>query len=280
MEELNMNTEVVNDVEVQEPVVEAQTEPVEEPVVDEQPKVQTREQNRQQAAMRRSRENDLQQQLEAARANENRLLEIFRGYGLDCSAEEIAARVRAALTSESKLMEALKGYGYSGNAEEVAAQIHAAQQGISYEEYQAQQEQQQARMREMMQSDPEFLAMKQKADLYEQEAFNRVFKDDLAAIKKAFPDVKAKSVEDLGEKFVALRANGIDAVTAFAAMQKGVEATKKPTPPVMGAVNQTPAEKEFYTSEEVDNIERNHPEMLDDPKIFNRIMKSMTKWGK
>ena len=246
-ENIMTNTE---NIEVQEPVVEAQTEPVEEPVVDEQPKVQSREQNRQQAAMRRSRENDLQQQLEAARAN------------------------------ESKLMEALRGYGYSGNANEVADQIRAAQQGISYEEYQAQQEQQQALMREMMQSDTEFLAMKQKADLYEQEAFNRVFKDDLAAIKKAFPDVKAKSVDDLGEKFVALRANGIDAVTAFAAMQKGVEATKKPTPPVMGAVNQTPAEKEFYTSEEVDNIERNHPEMLDDPKIFNRIMKSMTKWGK
>jgi hypothetical protein len=249
MEELNMNTEVVNDVEVQEPVVEAQTEPVEPEVVDEQPK-QTREQNRQQAAMRRSRENDLQRQLEAERAN------------------------------ASKLMEALKGYGYSGNANEVADQIRAAQQGISYEEYQAQQEQQQALMREMMQSDPEFLAMKQKADLYEQEAFNRVFRDDLAAIKKAFPDVKAKSVEDLGDQFVALRANGIDAVTAFAAMQKGTEATKKPVPPVMGAVNQVPAEKEFYTSEEVDNIEKNHPEMLDDPKIFNRIMKSMTKWGK
>jgi hypothetical protein len=249
MEELNMNTEVVNDVEVQEPVVEAQTEPVEPEVVDEQPK-QTREQNRQQAAMRRSRENDLQQQLEAARA------------------------------SESKLLEALKGYGYSGNAEKVAGQIRAAQQGVSYEEYQAQQEQQQARMREMMQSDPEYLQMKAKADLYEQEAFNRVFRDDLAAIKKAFPDVKAKSVEDLGDQFVALRANGIDAVTAFAAMQKGTEATKKPVPPVMGAVNQVPAEKEFYTSEEVDNIEKNHPEMLDDPKIFNRIMKSMTKWGK
>ena len=249
MEELN-NT--VN--EVQETVVESQTEPVEEPpveqVTDEQPveqKVQTREQNRQQAAMRRSRENALQQQLEMARA------------------------------SESKLMEALKGYGYSGNAEEVAAQIHAAQQGISYEEYQAQQEQQQALMREMMQSDPEFLAMKQKADLYEQEAFNRVFKDDLAAIKKAFPDVKAKSVEDLGDMFTALRANGVDAVTAYAAINKGQEATKKPTPPVMGAVNQTPAEKEFYTSEELDRLTKKD---LDDPSIYARAMKSLSKLGR
>lgn len=251
MEELNMNTEVVNDVEVQEPVVEAQTEPVEEPVVDEQPKVQTREQNRQQAAMRRSRENDLQQQLEAARA------------------------------SESKLLEALKGYGYSGNAEKVADQIRAAQQGVSYEEYQAQQEQQQALMREMMQSDPEFLAMKQKADLYEQEAFNRVFKDDLAAIKKAFPDVKAKSVEDLGEKFVALRANGIDAVTAFAAMQKGVEATKKPVPPVMGAVNQAPPEKEFYSEAEYDALVKAHPEKLKDPKWVDMVINNwMPKWRK
>lgn len=250
MEELN-NT--VN--EVQEAVVEPQTEPeVEETpveVVDEQPvqKPQTRAENRLQAQMRRSRENDLAQQLEMARANENRL------------------------------MEALKGYGYSGNAEEVAAQIHAAQQGISYEEYQKQQEADNQRLREMMQTDPEFLAMKEKADLYEQEAFDRVFKDDLSAIKKAFPEVKAKTVEDLGDMFTTLRANGVDAVTAYAAMQKGVEATKKPTPPVMGAVNQVPAEKDYYTEEEYDEIERNHPEKLKDPKFIDMIInKSMPKW--
>ena len=246
MEEI-MNTEVVNDVEVQEDVVDSQSEPVEEPVVDEQPKVQTREQNRQQAAMRRSRENDLQKQLEMANA------------------------------SASKLMEALKGYGYTGTAEEVAAQVFAAQQGITYEEYQAQQEADSKRLKEMMQADPEYLAMKQKADLYEQEAFNRVFKDDLAAIKKAFPDVKAKSVEDLGDMFTALRANGIDAVTAYAAINKGQEATKKPTPPVMGAINQTPAEKEFYTSEELDRLTKKD---LEDPVKYARAMKSLPWVGR
>lgn len=246
-ENIMTNTE---NIEVQEPVVEAQSEPVEPEVVDEQPKVQTREQNRQQAAMRRSRENDLQKQLDMARA------------------------------SESKLMEALKGYGYSGNAEEVAAQIHAAQQGITYEEYQAQQAQQQALMREMMQSDPEYLDIKQKADFYEQNLMAQMMREDIAAINKAFPEAKLKSFNGMSEDFFKLIGQNIDPVTAYAAVQKGVEATKKPVPPVMGAVNQTPAEKEFYTSEEVDNIERNHPEMLDDPKIFNRIMKSMTKWGK
>ena len=254
MEEMMTNIE---NTEVQEPVVEAQTEAAEEtPVVEEQSvedrpvkKPQSREVNHQFKLMRQEQER-LQKQYEQMTADNNRL------------------------------MEALKGYGYSGNAEEVAAQIHAAQRGISYEEYQAQQEADSKRIKEMMQTDPEFLAMKQKADLYEQEAFNRVFKDDLAAIKKAFPDVRAKTVEDLGDQFTALRANGIDAVTAYAAINKGQEATRKPTPPVMGAINQAPVEKEFYTSEEVDNIEKNHPEMLDDPKIFNRIMKSMTKWGK
>lgn len=245
------NNEVINteNIEVQEAVVEPQTEPVEpEQVADEQPKVQTREQNRQQAQMRRSRENDLQQQLEAARAN------------------------------ESRLMEALKGYGYTGNAEEVAAQIHAAQQGIPYEEYQRQQEQEKARLREMMQADPEFRDVKQKADLYEQQVVEGMMKDDLAAIKKAFPDVKAKSVAEFGNDYLKLIAVGIDAVTAYAAVQKGEEAAKKPVPPVMGAVNQTPAEKDFYTSEEVTNIEKNHPEMLKDPKIMDRIMKSMSRW--
>ena len=254
MEEMMTNIE---NTEVQEPVVEAQPEVTEEtPVTEEQPveertekKPQSREVNHQFKLMRQEKER-LQSQIDQMNADNN------------------------------MLMEALKGYGYTGKASEIADQIRAAQQGIPYEEYQKQQEQENARLKAMMQSDPEFLAMKQKADLYEQEAFNRVFKDDLAAIKKAFPDVKAKSVEDLGDKFTALRANGIDAVTAYAAIAKGEEATKKPVPPVMGAVNQTPAEKEFYTSAEVDEIERNHPEMLDDPKIFNRILKSMTKWGR
>lgn len=191
--------------------------------------------------------------------------------------ERLQRQIAEQQTANNRLLEALKGYGYSGSAEEVAAQIAAAQRGISIEEFNAQEQQAAERAKAMMQSDPEYLAMKQKAEAYEQAAFDNLFKSDLAAIKKAFPDFKGKSIDDLGDQFAALRANGVDAVTAYAAMQQAKQATAKPVPPVMGAVNQTPAEKEFYTSEELDRLTDKD---LDDPSIFARAMRSMTRLGR
>lgn len=257
MEENIMTTE---NTEVQAPVVEEPTAVTEEtstteetPVADEQPaerppekKPQSREVNHQFKLMRQEQER-LQRQI----------------------AEQ--------QTANSRLLEALKGYGYEGTPEEIAVQITAAQRGISPEELQAQEQQAAERAKELMQNDPEFLAMKQKAEAYEQVAFDNLFKADLAAIKKAFPDFKGKSIDELGGQFAALRANGVDAVTAYAAMQQAKQATEKPVPPVMGAVNQTKTEKEFYTSEELDRLTDKD---LDDPSIFARAMRSMTRLGR
>ena len=255
MEEI-MNTEVVNDVEVQEAVVEPQTEPVEEPeVVNEQPKVQSREQNRQQAAMRRSRESELQRQIET-----------------------LMAEKEAERAEKEALMEAVGGYGYKGKAKEMAGQIKAAQQGIPYEEYQRQQDQDKARYKEMMQNDPDYLAVQQKADFYEREVIKQLMKDDLAAINKAFPEAKIKSLQELGDDYLNLIGAGVSPLAAYTAVGQAQEATKKPVPPVMGALNKTPAEKDFYTSEEVDEIYKNHPELANDPKTAEIIRNSMTRW--
>lgn len=241
-ENIITNTEVEETSEVQEAVVEPQTEP--EEAVEEKP-VQPRRVNQQFKAQRRESE---RQQLEKLQADNSRLLE------------------------------ALKGYGYSGTSEEVTRQIRAAQAGVSYEEYQKQEERDTARYKEMMRNDPEFLELKAKAEYGEQQAFEALKKDDLAAVKKAYPEVKAKSVEDLGEEFLMLRAKDIPAELAYAAVQQMKEATKKPVPPVMGALNKTPAEKDFYTSAEFDEITRNHPEKLDDPKFMALIRKNMERW--
>lgn len=234
-ENVMTNTEVVKTSEVQEAVVEPQTEP--EEAAEEKP-VQPRRVNQQFKAQRRESE---RQQLEKLQADNNRLLE------------------------------ALKGYGYSGTSEEVTRQIKASQAGVSYEEYQRQEEQDTARYKEMMRNDPEFLELQAKA-------FAAEMKDDLDAVKKAFPEVKAKSVVELGEEFLMLRAKDIPAELAYAAVQQMKEATKKPVPPVMGALNKTPAEKDFYTSAEFDEITRNHPEKLDDPKFMALIRKNMERW--
>ena len=256
MEENIMTTE---NTEVQAPVVEEPTAVTEETstteettVADEQPeerpvkKPQSREVNHQFKLMRQVQER-LQRQI----------------------AEQ--------QTANNRLLEALKGYGYEGTPEEIAAQITAAQRGISIEEFNAQEQQAAERAKEMMQNDPDYLAMKQKAEAYEQAAFDNLFKQDLADIKKAFPDFKGKSIDELGVQFAALRANGVDAVTAYAAMQQVKQATAKPVPPVMGAVNQTQAEKEFYTSDELDRLTDKD---LDDPGIFAKAMRSMTRLGR
>ena len=262
----NMMTNTVS--EVQEPVVEAQTEeqPAEQTV--EQPTEQQAEQPAEQPEQQHSQPQPrrVNQQFKAMRQEQER---------------QFRQQIDQLQNSNDRLLEALKGYGYSGSAEEVAAQISAAQRGISIEEFNEQERQAAERAKAMMQNDPEYLAMKQKAEAYEQAAFDNLFKSDLAAIKKAFPDFKGKSIDDLGDQFAALRANGVDAVTAYAAMQQAKQATAKPVPPVMGAVNQTKAEKEFYSKEEYEAIIKAHPEYLDDQKFVDNIInKSMPKWPK
>lgn len=241
-ENVMTNTEVEETTEVQEPVVEAQTEP--EEVVEEKP-TQPRRVNQQFKAQRRESE---RQQFEKLQADNARLLE------------------------------ALKGYGYSGTPEEVTAQIRAAQAGVPYEEYQRQQAQDEARYKEMMRNDPDYLAVQQKADFYEREVINRMMVDDLAAINKAFPEAKIKSLQELGDDYLNLIGAGVSPLAAYTAVKQAQEATKKPVPPVMGALNKTPAEKDFYTPAEVDELYKNHPELARDPKTAEVIRNSMTRW--
>lgn len=250
MNEEVMNTEPVEGSEVQEPVAEAQTEPTEE--VEEKPvkKPQSRAVNQEFAKFRRENER-LKRELEAANA----------------------------LTT--RYANAVGVHGYQGTAEEVVLALEAANQGISPEEMARRNEAEHARIQEMVKQDPEYLAMKEKADKYEMENFQNKLRDDLAAINEAFPEAKVKDIFELGMDFAILRDQGMDAVKAYAALQMAKDAVKKPVPPVIGAVNTSPAEKEFYTEEEYNEIERNHPELLNDARFVDRIIKhSMPKWRK
>lgn len=261
MDEIIMNNE---NTEVQAPVVEEPTAATEETSAADETTEETQaaeEQPVERPAERKPQSREVNHQFKLMRQEQERL----------------QRQIAEQQTANNRLLEALKGYGYSGSAEEVAAQIAAAQRGISIEEFNEQEQQAAERARAMMQSDPEYLAMRQELNAYKQAAFENLFQNDLEDIKKAFPDFKGKSIDDLGFQFSVLRANGVDAVTAYAAMQQAEQATAKPVPPVMGAVNQTPAEKEFYTSEELDRLTDKD---LDDPSIFARAMRSMTRLGR
>lgn len=241
----------------------AQTEPVAEPAAQQEPAQQ------EPAAQPNNQQTNQQQTLA-----ENQRFKQFRRQN-----EQLQQQLAAQQAATQRLLGVLsKDYELQGDAEEVALALEAAKNGVSPEEMRVRNQKEAQRLEEMMHNHPEFKALQEKADAYEMENFNHLVKEDLAAINKAFPDAKVKSLDELGEQFVKLRSDDYDAVTAYAIMQQVKQATAKPVPPVIGAVKQTPAEKEFYTSAEVTEIEKNHPEMLKDPKVMERIMNSMSKW--
>lgn len=124
------------------------------------------------------------------------------------------------------------------------------------------------------QSDPEVLAKEARLAALEQKEQQRVFEGDLKAIRKAYPDEKAKSIEELGEDFMALMATGrVSAVAAYEAIRAERRRTA-PQPPSMGDL--APAaggKKDFYSREEVAKMSpaevREH---------YETIRTSMSKW--
>lgn len=128
------------------------------------------------------------------------------------------------------------------------------------------------------QTDPEFRRMaqenqavrRQQAEAMQQQ----VFAQDLAAIRKMYPDEKAKNVTELGDEFMAMMATGqVDAVSAYEAVRAKRQRTA-PKPPSTGKIQAGAAgQGAYYTREQVEamsdeQIERN----------FDDIRRSMATW--
>jgi|GEM_PF-1686574 len=99
----------------------------------------------------------------------------------------------------------------------------------------------------------------------------REMSKDLAELQKYDPSIK--SLEDLGEDFVAYIAAGLNAKQAYAAVKsmKSTEPTPA-TPP--GAISETPPpEKDYFTEDEVDNMTPSQVKAN-----LSKIMASMSKW--
>ena len=128
------------------------------------------------------------------------------------------------------------------------------------------------------QTDPEFRRMaqenqevrRQQAEVMQQQ----IFAQDLAAIRKMYPDEKAKNVTELGDEFMAMMATGqVDAVSAYEAVRAKRQRTA-PKPPSTGKIQAGAAgQGAYYTREQVEamsdeQIERN----------FDDIRRSMATW--
>lgn len=106
---------------------------------------------------------------------------------------------------------------------------------------------------------------------YAAQDIERRMKEDLAAIRSIDPQVT--SLAELGEDFESLVAAGIDAPLAFRAVRQMMSAAE---PPEMGPMDGSGSkEKDFYSPEEVDALTS---AQLSDPKVWQKVRKSMTKW--
>lgn len=196
---------------------------------------QTAEENAAFAAMRRA--------LEAERKEKSRLETLVNGF-----------------------KSGLKPQGYDGEDEDIVAKLNAEAQGVSVEDYKKQ-------MREAEAARTKEQELAAKLQEYQQKEQERQLAEDLKAIKAAFPDVKAGSVWELGDEFISIMQTGkVDAVKAYKIVRED-----NPAPPSIGSVKSASvqAEKDFFTSDEVDQLT---PKQLDDPKILQKVMQSMTKW--
>ena len=133
----------------------------------------------------------------------------------------------------------------------------------------------------LIEHDPEIRQAIEDAKNLREERNERIFADDLAAIKAKYPEESAEKIQDLGDDFIRIMAAGggnLNALVVYEALRAQKQQVQNQAPPVIGDVVQTPPpEKEFFTSEELDRLKNKD---LDDPKVFEKALKSLARLGK
>lgn len=128
----------------------------------------------------------------------------------------------------------------------------------------------QSARKSLMESDPEIAAMRSELEARRRSDMRRAFDADMQAIRKAYPDEQAKSVTELGEDFIRMRAAGVDNLVAYAALRGKDTQDHNPT---MGDVKTGQREKTLYSVEEVEKMSQ-----AEVSKNLDTIMKSMKTW--
>ena len=160
-----------------------------------------------------------------------------------------------------KLISALSALGYSGSADEISEQIEAKKANVSVDALRVQKQ----KHAEAVKNDPEFKAMEKKL-------IDIGLKEDLKVIREI--DSSVQSIDDVDPKFLTLRANGIDAKTAYLAI-KGAAELSASKPESIGPVGTTGnTDSEYFTREQLLKLT---PKDLEDPRIYKKARKSMTK---
>lgn len=163
--------------------------------------------------------------------------------------------------------------------EELSGMLLSQSQTYADDEYAAYENERMDYLEQIIESHPKMQWAHDARERAEDVIREGIFKSDLDEIKSAFPDIKADSVFDLGDDFVALMQTGkVEPVAAYAACLQMQSLGKKEKPASMGGVkSSSAAEKDYYSPDEVDRLPKS---AYDNPKVMDRIRRSMPKWNK
>ena len=229
------------------------------------------------------------EQVETTEATESTKSEINAHYAQmrrskelkDAKAEAQSAKAEAEQLKQ-RLAAVLKAQGIDGieDANKALDRLEADARGISVDEIIKERETQRA----AFENSPEYKAMKEEIEQARREKNEMAQTRDLDILKKAYPEIKAEKVSDLGEDFIALLAtqqalgNEINEDTlkwAYEASKLKTTISQKPKPKGMGKIGVTDkGTSEYFTSDELDNLTSRE---LDDEKTLYKAIKSLTK---
>ncbi len=115
--------------------------------------------------------------------------------------------------------------------------------------------------------------IQKQSDIYLQKLIDGKMERDLKEIQKSDPSVT--SLDMLGDDFLRLVENGVDAVHAYFALKAVSENKKTKKPPTLSAMNTAlDRQNTYYTSHELDRLS---PRDLENPAIFKKAMESLKK---
>ena len=173
------------------------------------------------------------------------------------------------LEREARMMrDALSVYFEGDTAEELSINANAYAQKRDPDEYRVEWEKQQDYERAIQENET------LRNQMLEME-IDRRMDEALRTIREIDPSVK--SLDELGESFVKMIAAGLSDKEAYYATLAMKSKEKVLAPSAIGKVSDNRIERDYYTSEEIDNLT---DEELDDPVIWEKVMKSMDLLGR
>lgn len=187
----------------------------------------------------------------------------------DAAFAQMRRELEQARKENEQMIEALQLYFDGENGSDLSVQAQAYAQKRDPKEVQAELDRQN-----------EFDALKRENEELKQQAhdleINRAINESLKILNGLDSNIKTiEDIDKLGDTFLDLISAGIDTETAFYAAQAKNYKNKVNAPTPIGKADSTGAERDYYTSDELDNLSKEEIS-----KNWDKVMKSMNLLNK